>query len=226
MKKLLVTAACILTFAAGADGQTDNKNDNTKQTNTMKTIALTKADFLTKVANYETNPTEWKYLGDKPALVDFYASWCGPCKALAPVLEELAAEYGESIYIYKINTEEEQELAAAFGIRSIPTLLFIPKDGKPQMAQGALPNAGASGAATAAGAADFFSDIAYTFFPVFHCKLETWMISGPEAVLPVSPTAFCSCQRFGALYLYNSYFFDVCKVFFGKIIPIFLRPER
>ena len=70
MKKLLVTAACILTFAAGADGQTDNKNDNTKQTNTMKTIALTKADFLTKVANYETNPTEWKYLGDKPALVD------------------------------------------------------------------------------------------------------------------------------------------------------------
>ena len=127
MKKLLVTAACILTFAAGADGQTDNKNDNTKQTNTMKTIALTKADL--------------KYLGDKPALVDFYASWCGPCKALAPVLEELAAEYGDSIYIYKINTEEEQELAAAFGIRSIPTLLFIPKDGKPQMAQGALPKA-------------------------------------------------------------------------------------
>ena len=74
--------------------------------------------------------------------------------------------------------------------------------------------AGVSGAATAAGAADFFSDIAYTFFPVFHCKLETWMISGPEAVLPVNPTAFCLCQRLEALYLYNSYFFDVCKVFF------------
>ncbi len=129
MKKLLLTTMCMLGLAACANGS--NKENNTKKENTMKTIALTKADFLTKVANYETNPTEWKYLGDKPALIDFYASWCGPCKALAPVLEELAAEYGDSIYIYKVNTEEEQELAAAFGIRSIPTLLFIPTSGKP-----------------------------------------------------------------------------------------------
>lgn len=105
----------------------------------MKTIQLTKADFLTKVANYEIDSTEWKYLGDKPALIDFYADWCGPCKMIAPILEELAAEYGDEIYIYKINTEKEQELSAAFGIRSIPTLLFIPMDGDPQMAQGALP---------------------------------------------------------------------------------------
>lgn len=139
MKKLLVTAACILTFAAGADGQTDNKNDNTKQTNTMKTIALTKADFLTKVANYETNPTEWKYLGDKPALVDFYASWCGPCRMVAPILEELAGEYESKIVVYKVNTEKEPDLAAAFGIRSIPSILFIPMSGKPQMLQGAMP---------------------------------------------------------------------------------------
>ena len=125
MKKLLITAFALLAFAAGSQAQTNNKNAKN-----MKTIALTKADFL-----------EWKYLGDKPALIDFYASWCGPCKALAPVLEELAAEYGDRIYIYKINTEEEQELAAAFGIRSIPTLLFIPMEGKPQMAQGALPKA-------------------------------------------------------------------------------------
>jgi len=107
----------------------------------MKTIHLTKEEFLTKVANYEENPTEWKYLGDKPAIIDFYADWCGPCKMIAPILEELAAEYAGSIYIYKVNTEEEQELAGAFGIRSIPSLLFVPMEGAPQMAMGALPKA-------------------------------------------------------------------------------------
>lgn len=105
----------------------------------MKTIQLTKNDFLTKITNYEENPTEWNYLGDKPALIDFYADWCGPCKMIAPVLEELAAEYSNDIYIYKINTEVEQELSAAFGIQSIPTLLFIPMEGSPHMAQGAIP---------------------------------------------------------------------------------------
>ena len=105
----------------------------------MKTIHLTKSDFLSKVANYETDPTDWKYLGDKPALIDFYADWCGPCKAVAPVLEELAKEYDGEIYIYKIDTEAELELSALFGIRSIPSLLFIPMNGTPQMAQGALP---------------------------------------------------------------------------------------
>ncbi len=114
---------------------------NQKQENNMKTIQLTKVDFLTKVANYEANPQEWKYLGDKPAIIDFYASWCGPCKTIAPVLEELAAEYGDQIYIYKIDTEAEQELAAAFGIRSIPSILLVPMDGAPQMAQGAMPKA-------------------------------------------------------------------------------------
>lgn len=105
----------------------------------MKTIQLTKKSFLKKVADYETNSEEWQYLGDKPALIDFYAPWCGPCKSIAPVLEELAEEYEGDIYIYKIDTEEEQELAATFGIRSIPTLLFVPLDGAPQIAQGALP---------------------------------------------------------------------------------------
>ena len=103
------------------------------------TIHLTKADFLEKVANYETSPKEWKYLGDKPCLIDFYADWCGPCKAIAPVLEELADEYKDEVYIYKIDTEAEQELAAVFGIRSIPSLLFCPVDEQPQMAAGAYP---------------------------------------------------------------------------------------
>jgi len=105
----------------------------------MGTIHLTKAEFISKVANYEANPTEWKYLGDKPCIIDFYAAWCGPCKTIAPILEDLAKEYEGQIYIYKIDTEAEQELAAAFGIRSIPTILFCPMGEAPQMAQGAMP---------------------------------------------------------------------------------------
>ena len=103
------------------------------------TIELTKAEFLKKVVDYESNPKEWKYLGDKPAIIDFYADWCGPCKAVAPIMEELAEEYDGKIYVYKVNTGEEEELSALFGIRSIPSILFIPMEGKPQMAQGAMP---------------------------------------------------------------------------------------
>ena len=102
-------------------------------------IHLTKADFLQKVANYEQNPGTWNYLGDKPAIIDFYADWCGPCKMVSPILEELAEEYKDSIYVYKVNTELEQELSAVFGIRSIPTLLFVPMGENPQVAHGALP---------------------------------------------------------------------------------------
>ncbi|HHU34005.1 MAG TPA: thioredoxin [Bacteroidetes bacterium] len=107
----------------------------------MKTVKLTEKDFLAKVADYKANPREWIYLGEKPAIIDFYADWCGPCKMIAPILEELADEYSEDIVIYKVDTETEQELAAAFGIRSIPSILFIPMKGSPQMAQGALPKA-------------------------------------------------------------------------------------
>ena len=94
---------------------------------------MTKAEFLEKVYNFEKNPDEWKYEGDKPAIVDFYATWCGPCKMVAPILDELAKEYDGQIVIYKVDTDKETELARAFGIRSIPSILFIPMNGKPEM---------------------------------------------------------------------------------------------
>ena len=104
-----------------------------------QTKHITKAEFLKKVANYETSPNKWIYLGQRPCLIDFYTTWCGPCKRLAPVLEELALEYAGRIDIYKVDTEKEPELAAAFGINTIPTLLFCPMGEKPQIRQGALP---------------------------------------------------------------------------------------
>ncbi|MCF8302315.1 MAG: thioredoxin [Bacteroidales bacterium] len=99
---------------------------------------LTKETFLEKVFNYEQNK-DWKFEGDLPCIIDFYADWCQPCKMIAPILEELEKEYEGKINIYKIDTEDQQELAAAFGIRSIPSMLFCPKEGQPQMATGALP---------------------------------------------------------------------------------------
>lgn len=99
---------------------------------------LTKETFLSKVFDYEKNK-DWKFSGELPCIIDFYADWCGPCKMVAPVLEELSEEFTGKVNIYKINTEDEQELAGAFGIRSIPSILFVPKEGQPQMAQGALP---------------------------------------------------------------------------------------
>lgn len=101
---------------------------------------LTKETFKEKVFNFEVNK-EWKFEGKTPCMIDFYADWCGPCKMIAPVLEELQKEYGENLIIYKVNTENERELSAMFGIQSIPSLLFVPVDGQPQMAMGALPKA-------------------------------------------------------------------------------------
>lgn len=147
---LLMAVALAFTLAACNSQSQQNKTNSTK-TNTIKTnnnmttttasktIHLTRADFLKKVANFEENPEKWVYLGDKPAIIDFYADWCGPCKMIAPILEELADEYDGQIYIYKVDTEAEQQLAAEFGIRSIPSLLFVPMGEAPQMAQGALP---------------------------------------------------------------------------------------
>jgi thioredoxin len=99
---------------------------------------LTKKDFLEKVFNYEKNK-DWKFEGAVPCIIDFYADWCQPCKMVAPILEELSEEYGDKLNIYKVDTEAERELAGAFGIRSIPSMLFCPADADPQMATGALP---------------------------------------------------------------------------------------
>lgn len=109
-----------------------------KEKPTTRVVHITKADFLKKVYDFEKNPDEWKYLGSQPAIVDFYADWCGPCRQLSPVLDELAKEYSGKLTIYKVNVDNERGLATFFGIRSIPTLLFIPMKGKPQRSLGAL----------------------------------------------------------------------------------------
>lgn len=99
---------------------------------------LTKETFKKKVFNFETEK-EWKFNGALPCIIDFYADWCGPCKMVAPVLEELSKEYAGKVDIYKVNTDTECELAGVFGIQSIPSILFCPKVGPPQMKMGAMP---------------------------------------------------------------------------------------
>ncbi len=102
---------------------------------------LTKETFIEKIFDFE-NETQWKYKGERPAIIDFYADWCGPCKMVAPIIEELSTEYKGLVDVYKIDTEDQQELAGVFGIRSIPSLLFIPVGSQPQMSAGALPKDG------------------------------------------------------------------------------------
>lgn len=132
MKKITVLFAALMMIVSVSAAEPKIKE-------TVKPIELTKATFLEKVFDYEKNPEEWSYNGDKPAIVDFYANWCGPCRITAPILTELAAEYGDEIYIYKVNVDREAELAALFGARSIPMFLFIPMDEMPQVGMGALP---------------------------------------------------------------------------------------
>jgi thioredoxin len=147
MLRNIATLIVLATFSlasCNSKGETTTKV-NEPETATAKSeenkdekgaIHLTKQDFLAKVMDYESNPQEWVYKGDKPALIDFYASWCGPCKIAGPILEELAVEYKDEIYIYKINTEVERELAAVFGIQGIPAFLYVPQDGRPTMTSG------------------------------------------------------------------------------------------
>jgi thioredoxin 1 len=130
----LIIFAIIFIIMAGCGKKEINQTSN----NNTTMEHLSAATFKEKVFNYETSK-EWKYEGDVPCIIDFYADWCGPCKMVAPVLEDLSKEYAGKIKIYKVDTEKEQELASMFGIRSIPSILFIPKEGQPQMSMGALP---------------------------------------------------------------------------------------
>ena len=144
MKKImtfvLLTVFSMVSVACnGQSAPASEKNEKSAKEKKAKTIKLTTADFLTKVVDYKTTPDKWIYLGDKPAIIDFYADWCGPCRLIAPILEELAEEYSGKIYIYKVDIEKEKELAMAFGVQRIPYLLFIPMKGDPQVAQSALP---------------------------------------------------------------------------------------
>lgn len=138
MNKLTITVILAIIFSFSSSvlhAKTEKGVDDASG----QVIVLTKADFLKKVYNFEKNQEEWIYEGDKPCIVDFYADWCGPCRQVSPILKQLAEQYKDQIIVYKVNVDNEKELAMAFGIQSIPTFLFIPKDGQPQLAMGALP---------------------------------------------------------------------------------------
>ena len=133
VKSTILTAALLLTgTTVGAENHSASKNQQA-----MKAIELTAEAFQKQVFDYTKN-SEWKYEGDLPAVIDFYATWCGPCKAMAPVMENLAEEYAGRVHIYKVDVDKEKRLAALFGVRSIPTFIFIPAAGNPQHANGAM----------------------------------------------------------------------------------------
>jgi len=142
-KKIYIYVGIMLILIAGSflwiNRQKEVAKARVYEVKKMEPIHLTKAEFLTKVANFQTNPSEWKYLGDKPCIIDFYATWCGPCKTVAPILDDLAKEYDGQIYVYKVDVDAEPEIANAYGIQSIPTLFFCSMNGTPQMSQGAMP---------------------------------------------------------------------------------------
>ena len=142
-KKVYIYVGLMLALIAGSflwiNRQKEEAKARVYEVKKSAPIHLTKAEFLSKVANFQTNPTDWKYLGDKPCIIDFYATWCGPCKMVAPILEDLAKEYDGQISIYKVDVDAEPEIAAAYGIQSIPTLFFCPLVGNPQVSQGAIP---------------------------------------------------------------------------------------
>lgn len=143
MKQLILTliSAAIILSACGNTTTSNKKSDEPSLTVALtgesnSSVKLTKDLFVQKIWNFSQSPTEWKYLGDKPAIIDFYADWCGPCKIASPILEEIGNEYAGKVIVYKINTDQERELAQIFGITGIPSFLYIPASGKPVMMSG------------------------------------------------------------------------------------------
>ncbi|MEN8224664.1 MAG: thioredoxin domain-containing protein [Bacteroidota bacterium] len=160
LRRLLLLLAAIVAVSCSNSTETKAQNDQSAKTENDqsakteneqpakpekhdvaegKTIHMNKDMFIERVMDFESNKEEWIYIGDKPAIIDFYADWCKPCKLIAPIMDELAEEYKGQLYIYKVDTQVERELASVFGIRSIPAVLFIPMKGQPQMSTGALP---------------------------------------------------------------------------------------
>lgn len=139
--KLIMAFMLVLFAIPSCGGKNPQKPVKERKESKMEVKHLTKSEFLSLVYNFEKNPKEWKYEGSKPAIVDFYATWCGPCKVLSPIIEELAKEYDGKIVVYKVDVDKEQDLAAAFNVRSIPTLLWIPMQGEPFLSQGMMPKA-------------------------------------------------------------------------------------
>lgn len=133
IKSAIVAATLLAGLTACAQ-----RTPGTQNQKKMEAQELNAAEFRKQIYDYEKNPDAWKFEGDQPAVIDFYATWCGPCKMMAPVMETLAAEYAGRVRIYKVDVDKEQRLAALFGVRSIPTFLFIPREGKPQHANGAM----------------------------------------------------------------------------------------
>jgi len=139
MKRYLIPAMLLMLLAAACNSEKNSTAKNASSKSDVDiAIYLTDQTFKEKVFNYEENK-EWKYEGTKPAIIDFYADWCAPCRELSPILEEVAREYDDKIILYKVDTVKEKELAETLGVTALPTLLYIPSEGKPQVRMGMAP---------------------------------------------------------------------------------------